>query len=88
MSMGVFIYVSKAIVGIIFFLHPVHMVSFIVGVCLSILECMGKRKTLHELGFQRQPKSHVQITISWLLTNFVHHSHQLVMHEHLLAYCG
>ncbi len=45
MPMGVFIYVSQAILGIIFFLHPIDMVSFIVGVCLSILECMGEGKS-------------------------------------------
>jgi hypothetical protein len=26
-------------------LHPIDMVSFIVGVCLSILECMGEGKS-------------------------------------------
>lgn len=50
--MGVFIYVSKAILGIIFFLYLVHMVSFIVGVCLSILECMGQGKSSMSLDFK------------------------------------
>jgi hypothetical protein len=52
MMMGVFIYVSKGILGIIFFLHPVHNVSFIVGVCLSILEYIGKGKSSTGLDFK------------------------------------